>query len=344
MLLCETFIGYNSNVEPSLYGIVNSNRDFTKEESWGKNQFNSSFPAALACYMYSKQLNLVYLTLGSDLNVKHSFISVDQLFGLKPDSPDLYFSFESDYPPFRQFVTGTLPRIDLVTMNSSSSASLKMIEIKLTALPDNTTCKLTHEDFSCEIVVRPDSIIYLALSIVACYKDDISVLHNLMSDSCGKILEWNDFDSLKGYLSEMVASIDKALLRVLTKQTALVMQPVWKTNGKSIQLAENCLDIFVWSNFAFTRLFVDQAKFDLQRDIFKVSRHMRTVIWLARMLYDFSHHGKINYANIIDEVSLNTKNDKAFALISIGAFRLDNFQSRPAVGYAGKRCASQTTS
>ncbi len=40
---------------PRLFGIVRSNRDYSLKDTWGKIQFNSSFPAALACYLYSKE-------------------------------------------------------------------------------------------------------------------------------------------------------------------------------------------------------------------------------------------------------------------------------------------------
>ncbi|MCM5274318.1 HindVP family restriction endonuclease, partial [Escherichia coli] len=33
----------------SLYGLKNTNRK--ESDLWGKNQFNSSFPTSLACYM-----------------------------------------------------------------------------------------------------------------------------------------------------------------------------------------------------------------------------------------------------------------------------------------------------
>ena len=39
---------------PGLFGLSKTNRDFSKKESWGKNQFNSSFPASLCCYLDSK--------------------------------------------------------------------------------------------------------------------------------------------------------------------------------------------------------------------------------------------------------------------------------------------------
>lgn len=68
----------------------------------------------------------------------------------------------------------------------------------------------------------------------------------------------------------------------------------------------------MWSNLAFTRLFIDAAKSELNSD--KITRHKRCVVWLAKMLYDFANTSKINHTATIDEISLNTKNDKAFAL------------------------------
>jgi DNA (cytosine-5)-methyltransferase 1 len=42
--------------KPSLFGLKHSNRDFTQKETWGKNQFNSSFPASLCAYLDGKGL------------------------------------------------------------------------------------------------------------------------------------------------------------------------------------------------------------------------------------------------------------------------------------------------
>ena len=35
------------NDKPRLFGIERSNRDYTVADTWGKNQFNSSFPLRL---------------------------------------------------------------------------------------------------------------------------------------------------------------------------------------------------------------------------------------------------------------------------------------------------------
>jgi hypothetical protein len=92
------------------------------------------------------------------------------------------------------------------------------------------------------------------------------------------------------------------------------MQPVWKTVGKTSKLYHNCLDIFIWSNFSFTRLFFDTTKKLIAMDTDSIPRYMRSVIWLAKMLYEFATKGKIPYQLIIDTLTFNTKNDKAFAL------------------------------
>ena len=47
----------------SLFGLSRSNRDFSQSDAWGKNQFNSSFPAALCCYMAHLGLPAKYLSI-----------------------------------------------------------------------------------------------------------------------------------------------------------------------------------------------------------------------------------------------------------------------------------------
>ena len=295
----------------ALFGLDRSNRDFSQKESWGKNQFNSSFPTALACYMHHKQIEAIYLKVDTQLKVIHSSISIAQLFGMNPNDENLFFAFESDFTPYQYLVVGNIPRIDLVTQNNGNC--LRGLEIKLTALPDNSTCELSDDKFGSEIVIRPDSIVYLALSIATNYKQDKTKLSHLLGNDFDKIIDWTDGAKVMPFIPKMVDVLNKILVESLDKQEAFIIQPIWKTMGKSAQLAENCLDIFVWSNFAFTRLFLNVANQELTKET-KITRQLRSVIWLFKMLLDFSKKGKINHTKIIDELSFNTKNDKAFAI------------------------------
>jgi hypothetical protein len=300
--------------KPGLFGVTHSNRDFTQVDTWGKNQFNSSFPAGLTNFLASKKLDNVYLYLDTELKVKHGKISTEQLFGINPNSDDLFFSFESPYTPYQQLVIGSLPRVDLVTQLRSNGQCLRPIEVKLTALPDNSTCNLSVEYYGCEIVIRPDTIVYLACSIAINFRDNLADLADLIGNKFDTISDWTDGASVWPYITGMISAIDKIVLSAIDKQEPLLMQPIWKTNGKSPKLADNCLDVFVWSNFAFTQLFVDVARGELSEGANKITRQVRTIIWLFKMLYDFSKQGQINHHKIIDELSYNTKNDKAFAV------------------------------
>ncbi|HNI44990.1 MAG: HindVP family restriction endonuclease [Chitinophagales bacterium] len=301
------------NNEPGIFGIKHSNRDFTQTDTWGKNQFNSSFPVGLANFLASKDLKNIYLYLDKELKVKHTQISTKHLYGIDSNSDDLFFSFESPYTPYQQLIIGTLPRVDLVTLRRSNGQCLRPIEVKLTALPDNSTCNLSEMSYGCEIVIRPDTIVYLACSIVVKFKDNKDKLAKLIGNKFDAIVEWNDGVAVWTYLTDMIAALDRIILSMIDEQEPLLMQPIWKTNGKSPQLADNCLDVFVWSNFAFTQLFVDVARGELQDGANRITRQVRTIIWLFKMLYDFAKQGQINHHKIIDELSYNTKNDKAFA-------------------------------
>ena len=300
--------------EPGLYGVKYSNRDFTQADTWGKNQFNSSFPAGLTNFLASKSIDNVYLFLNKELKVKHAKISAKQLYGIEPNSDDLFFSFESPYTPYQQLIIGTLPRVDLVTQLRSNGQCLRPIEVKLTALPDNSTCSLSEEYYGCEIVIRPDTIVYLACSIAMNFKDNREELSTLIGEKFVSINDWTDGNTVWAHITDMIAALDRIVLSVLDKQEPLLMQPIWKTNGKSPELSDNCLDVFIWSNFAFTQLFVDVARGELTEGANRITRQVRTIIWLFKMLYDFAKQGQINHHRIIDELSYNTKNDKAFAV------------------------------
>lgn len=299
-------------VKPSLFDIKHSNKDFSDKDAWGKNQFPNCFPAALSAYLSYKGLENIYIKLNENLETYHDTINTEDLFGLPPTSENLFYSFESQFLPYQKFLIGNIPRIDLVTQNSIDGSVLKGLEIKLTALPDNSTCHLSEENYGCEIVVRPDTIVYLACSLFSFFENRRTELQTIIGEDFEDVSDWTEPSVIIPYLGNMIRVVDEVSLKMLDSQSPLVMQPIWKTNGKSPKLAENCLDVFVWSNLAFIRLFAKLAKAEMREN--KITRQLRTLIWLFKMLYDFSREGQVNHARIIDTLSYNTKNDKAFAL------------------------------
>lgn len=291
-------------IKPGLFGLHSTNRDFTTKEAWGKNQFNSSFPASLCCYLASKGHQANYLSINNG-KFTSQFIEIDDVFGISPDSDDIYFAFESLHTPFQKYVTGLLPRIDLVIQSKSDGRCLSGLEVKLTALPDNTTCELPESNYGSEIVVRPDSIVYLACSIASSLQESIEMIPDVFID------DWTQIDLVIAKVNLIVKAIENISIFLENTQKAFLLQPIWKTNGKSPQLAYNCLDVFVWSNAGFCKFISNIASDNLRAN--RITRQTRTAIWLFKMLLEIKKHGSFNHKKIIDELSYNTKNDKAFA-------------------------------
>lgn len=291
---------------PSLFGLKYSNRDFSRREAWGKNQFNSSFPAALLAYMEHKDIEPVYIYTNTKSEVQHKYISVKDLLGINAKDEDTYYAFESTYTPYAPFIQGLVPRVDLVIQRRSDGGCLRGLEIKMTALPDNSTCTLDESLYSSEIVVRPDTISYLACSIVSCHRRE-KLSRALSALSC--IVDWTDERELVVKYETLVqCALNLALLHA-KKQRPLIVQPIWKTEGKSPRLACDCLDVFVWSDLSVLHLFVAFTR----KSIRSIGRHERTLVWLLRMLWDYACKGQFCAETIIDTLSFNTKNDKAFS-------------------------------
>lgn len=293
--------------KPRLFGINKSNRDYSLADTWGKNQFNSSFPAALACYMHSKQIKAVYYKADEQMKRELSYIGIDELYGIDPLGNDTYFSFETPYMPFQKYVIGTIPRNDLVILSNNQCVS--SLEIKLVALPDNSTCNFANDNFSSEIVVRPDTIIYLACSFIQIYNDDPRAIKEAINSAGSNIEDWTEPNNVLPHIDEIYWAIRRMVKEKCEYQVPIIMEPVWKTEGKSPRLADNCLDVFVWSNFGMLNLFMPTEGDALT----KITRHTRTMIWLFKMLLDYSENGRFNGQATIDGLSYNLRNDKAFS-------------------------------
>lgn len=294
-----------------LFGIEHSNR--TPDAHWGKNCFNSSFPAAVACYMLQHNISAVYNRLeevGGQLKVVSSEIPISDVFcsGGRPTN-ELVFNFESTYAPYQEYSFDTIDGIDLV-IKDTAGAFLSPLEVKLTVLPTANTSRLPEEQWGCELVVRSATTSYCALGMFNAVKDESRAVRAIFEDACSSIQSWdNDFEMTHKTptLSQCINTFER---RYLTKQKPLVMQTIWKTQGQSPVLADQAFDIVVWSDYAFSRLFVDSA-FEVENTM---SRYMRSSARLARCLWELSKSGKIRVTDIYRQMAFGNQTDKEFAI------------------------------
>lgn len=300
---------------PALFGITRSNRNFSDPYYWGKNQFNSAFPVALACYMRSKGVPLVYLKFKDLLNTSVGELDVSELFGSSLPNEQLYFSFETRFDPYRALVEDELPPIDLVVGSGDPVAHLRPIEVKLTTLPDNTTEALSEDKYGCELVIRSATTRYMALSMGTAVASHRKRVLEIFQPAFAKVRDWNSKAEMLQLAPAAVGALAKFLIEFQHLQQALLMQPIWKTVGKSPILADKCLDIFVWSDFALSHLFLNSALHP--RDPNEISRFQRAALRLARFLYVSAGADKVYQAPIYDGMTYDNQNDKEFAISGI---------------------------
>ena len=125
-----------------------------------------------------------------------------------------------------------------------------------------------------------------------------------------KTLSWTDNNEVLSQFPKILEIINTISISNKFNNDPLILQPIWKTKGKSPTLDDNCLDIFVWSSASFLNFITKISKAANYKNI---NRPMRTVIWVFKMLLDYIIEGKFDFKKIFDKLSYSTRNDKAFA-------------------------------
>lgn len=304
-------------IQPALFGITRSNRNFADQYYWGKNQFNSAFPVALSCYLRSREMGLVYIKYLDGARTELSELNASEVFGSAASNEELYFSFESRFDCFKDLVHDELPPIDLVVCHAGRDNQIKPLEIKLTTLPDNTTEGLSEDKYGAELVIRSATTRYMALSMVQSLKTchigrGLADVRALFDPAFARVRNWDSKPEMLQIAPLALAALDVFLSTYRELQTPLLMQPIWKTIGKTPVLAPHCLDVFVWSDFAITHMFLDSARSGLGSQ--GISRPLRAALRLARFLYESANGAKVYQAPIYDGMTYDNQNDKEFAI------------------------------
>lgn len=262
--------------------------------------------------MRSNQIPAVYVKFKNTRSTDVGELEISDLFGSTLPNEELYFSFETRFDLFRGFVHDELPAIDLVVGQGTPVSQIRPIEVKLTTLPDNTTEGLTEDKYGTELVIRSATTRYMALSMAQSVDSQRARVREIFDPVFARVRNWDSKAEMLPILGKTVAALELFLTEFKDFQKPLLMQPIWKTLGKSPILAENCLDVFVWSDFALTHLFLDSAR--NPRDAAVISRNARAALRLARFLYERSKADQVFQAPIYDGMTFDFQNDKEFAI------------------------------
>jgi len=300
--------------EPSLYGLDRSNRQ--GRALWGKNQFNSTFPISLCCYMWDHGIPPVYLELSKDFEVtQNTSTSFHQIFQVERSV--IHFDFEESFEPYSTFLYDEIDRIDLIVKNASDPEMLVPIrpfEVKLTVLPDSTTCgKANESEWGSELVIRPVSSSYAMLSIVNKIKQHggNDEARDIIEGVSSSISNWENEAEIIGKSEIIIDALATYLARFSDYQSPFLIQPIWKTVGQEPILADYCFDVFVWSDFCLFKAILDAAHGSLNRR--GIARSLRECVRMLKCLYDLHTRGRVNLRETYRTMAFGKQTDKAIA-------------------------------
>lgn len=263
--------------------------------------------------MRDKGIPAVYLALADDLTVRAEEIAIEALFNSERPNDQLQFDFEIPYEPYQQYAFDTIGGIDLVVKHHGDDAETRWkrpLEVKLTVVPDNTTCRRAESEWSPELVIRPASIKYCALGTYHNCREQRDQIRDLFEDVCANFQLWSSAHELLNKRAELLESLNRFQRQFRASQQPFLIQPIWKTKGKSPMLSENAFDLFVWSDFALCRALIDRSLAEGTG----ISRFMRAAARLARVLYVLSTQGRANLVTIYNEMGYGHQTDKDLSL------------------------------
>lgn len=237
-------------------------------------------------------------------------IPINQVFNCGEKQPrDLYFNFESVFEPYQQYSFDAIDGIDLVVKDTAGNF-LVPLEVKLTVLPTDQTSRQAEDKWGCELVIRSATTSYCALGMYDSVKNDAHHIREIFEEACSSIQMWdNDFE-MTHKMPTLCNSIDTFQKEYYQHQKPLLMQTIWKTQGKSPMLADQAFDVVVWSDYAFSRLFVDGSA----EVATTMSRPMRATARLARCIWELSKSGRIRMVDIYRQMAFGNQTDKEFAI------------------------------
>ena len=227
---------------------------------------------------------------------------------------DIYYSFETSFEPFSAYSRNKVDKIDLVVSVDGKPAW--PLEIKLTVVPDSATSKKKKENWAPEIVIRPVSSAHAMMSIAnSLLKHKNTQLKDkvfkAIKPAYNGVTDWENASEVLQSARQIHSALRDALRISEPVQRPFLMQPMWHTVGQSSELAQQCFDVFVWSDVAVLGAPMLAYDPDSRRP---VTRAFREVARHVRSLCDILQGGDYDYTGIYKRMSHGNQTDKAFAM------------------------------
>lgn len=292
---------------PGLYGIRHSNKE--PSELWSRDMFPVSFSVALINWMWDKDLPLNYITADDRLRCHVSESWPDIVYGCdKRILQDSEFCFGSAYEPYEEMATG-VPPMDLV-VRDGRKMPLGRIVVRNSVVPDAITRDLEDEGMGPEISVRTPLLKQCALSVASSVAPRSEQALKILDRGVPSDLDWSDWEVVGGFLEDIRGNIDDMESHFMDMQSPLFVHTIWKSERDGPFMDGDAMDAFVWSDFAFTRTFLDEGG----KRSGRVGRLQRCTVRFYLMLTSILRGELPDLDRIVEETGYGLPSEKEFMM------------------------------
>ena len=296
--------------KPLLYGLSPQNSSRSGKNLWGKNQFNSTFPVALCLLMRDMGIKPVAVTVqgNNQIVAEEGPWGMEDVVGDEASNP--FYHFEKVFTPYVAFSRNVVEKIDLVV--SVNEIDRIPLEVKLTVIPDSGTASLEQEAWGPEIVMRPVSSAHAMMGVANSLSSGAAVaakqsVVDALRPAYNAVADWENVAEILVNVDRLRDALSSALSVAGNLERPFLIQPIWKTNGQSVVLSEQCFDVFVWSDVAVMSIPVSIGGIGVSRHVREIARHVRA-------LYDLLVTGDYDYQGTYGGMTLGNQTDKSFAM------------------------------
>lgn len=286
--------------KPSMYGLRNCNRPW--DALWTREMFPKAFSVALLNYMRDAGIgvNLVGFD-GSKCIV--SDMSVDELYrNIDEPNTELWFDFDVRFPDVMDLALD-VPPSDLV-IKDGSGRCLGAYDMAVSVVPDSSTKGMPPDQMGPEVTVRSKTLMNCALSMIHSLRSESDSVLDILGD-----VSTSSWEEISDDLETLMLSLDRLERTFADRQRPFMIQSVWRSETEGPFMAEDAMDVFVWTDLALTRLFLDS---DRRSKDGSPTRPVRCAIRLYEMLHDAAYGEVLDLKNLFDRTSYDIPGMREF--------------------------------
>lgn len=237
--------------KPSMYGIRTCNRPW--DVLWSREMFPKAFSVALLNYLRDTGISVNLVSFDGS-RCKVTGMSVDELYGgTEHSNADLGFDFDALCPDFMDLAHDAPPS-DLVIRDGSGKC-LGAYDMAVSVVPDSSTRGMPPGQMGPEVTVRSKTLMNCALSIANSIRSESDSVLDILVD-----VRTESWDEVSDDLEPLMLSLDRLERTFADRQRPFMIQSIWRSETEGPFMAEDAMDVFVWTDLALTRLFLDSDR------------------------------------------------------------------------------------